>query len=46
MKDPVKEKHHNNPFSNKQPSYIHNIDYEKFGHSKVGGIMQQKYKQT
>ena len=33
----------NNPRN--KPSHIHNIDYLKFGQSKIGGIMQQKYKQ-
>lgn len=26
------------------PSYLHNIDYQKFGRNQVDGIMKQKYK--
>lgn len=26
------------------PTYLHNIDYQKFGHSKIGGIMSRKYR--
>lgn len=26
------------------PSYLHNIDYHRFGQSKMNGIMNQKYR--
>lgn len=29
---------------NGMPQYLHNIDYQKFGKDKIGGIMKQRYR--
>lgn len=50
LKEPSKRKKYKEEESNlpklvpHAPSYLHNIDYQKFGQSKINGIMKQKYK--